>query len=242
MIDQILVNIHSLVSEGKKCLVVFDLDSTLFDVSPRIEKILMDFALDPENIKRFPEQVSCFSKIKTAHTDWGFTNALQRAGLDGHHPEFQEAVALYWRKHFFSNDYLKYDTPNEGALEYVHEVMKAGADVAYLTGRDVHRMEPGTTRQLQQWNLPLNDKAVLFVKPDKAMDDAEYKTDWFLAKERQGYDKVYFFDNEPVILNLMGAKCPHVESIFFDSTHSGKAEPPPDLPRIMNFVLNQRNS
>lgn len=242
MIDQILVNIQKLVSEGKKCLVVFDLDSTLFDVSPRIEKILMDFAADPENQKRFPEQVTCFPKIKTAHTDWGFTNALQRAGLDGHHPEFQEAVAIYWRKYFFSNDYLKYDMPNEGAIDYVHSVLKAGADVAYLTGRDVHRMEPGTTAQLKQWNLPLNEHAVLFVKPDKSMDDAEYKTDWFLADSRKHYAKVFFFDNEPVILNLMGSKCPHVESIFFDSTHSGKAEPPPDLPRIMNFVLNQRNS
>lgn len=242
MIDQILVNIQTVVSEGKKCLVVFDLDSTLFDVSPRIERILMDFAADPEFQKRFPEQVACFAKIKTAHTDWGFTNALQRAGLDGHHPEFQDAVMNYWKKHFFSNDYLKYDTPNEGAINYVHAVMAQGADVAYLTGRDQHRMEPGTTKQIQQWNLPLNDKAKLFVKPDKSMDDAEYKTDWFLSPERQHYAKTYFFDNEPVILNLMGAKCPHVESIFFDSTHSGKAEPPADLPRIMNFVLNQRNS
>ncbi|WP_413580499.1 HAD family hydrolase [Bdellovibrio sp. HCB288] len=242
MIDQILVNIQTLVSQGKKCLVVFDLDSTLFDVSPRIEMILKDFAADPHNQKLFPDQVALFGQIKMAHTDWGFTNALQRAGLDGHHPAFQDAVMQYWKSHFFSNDYLKYDKPIDGAIEYVQTVLKMGADIAYLTGRDVHRMEPGTTAQLKQWNLPLNDQAILYVKPDKTMDDAEYKTDWFLADARQNYAKVYFFDNEPVILNLMGKKCPHVESIFFDSTHSGKAEPPPDLPRIMNFVLNQRNS
>ncbi|MBO9666533.1 MAG: HAD family hydrolase [Bdellovibrio sp.] len=242
MIDQILVNIQTLVSEGKKCLVVFDLDSTLFDVSPRIERILLDFAALPENQARFPEQVAQFKDIRTHHTDWGITNALQRAGLDGHHPEFQEAVALFWRHNFFSNEYLKYDLPNEGAIDYVHAVANAGGDVAYLTGRDVFRMGPGTLEEIKQWNLPLNDKAELILKPEKSMDDAEFKTDWFLAAQKKGYQKIYFFDNEPVILHLMGKKCPDVESIFFESTHSGKAEPPPDLPRIINFVLNQKGS
>lgn len=242
MLDQILVNIQTLHQQGRKCLVVFDLDSTLFDVSPRIYRILLDFAAQPENKSRFPEQVALFKEIQTKHTDWGITNALQRAGLDGHHDEFQMAVHDFWHKNFFSNEYLKYDMPHDGAVEYVHAVLQAGAEVCYLTGRDVARMGPGTADEIKQWNLPLNEKARLVLKPDKKMDDAKFKTDWFIAAQTQGFEKIIFFDNEPVILHLMAERCPTVESIFFESTHSGKAEPPADLPRIINFLLPNKDS
>lgn len=242
MLEQILVNIQTLTSQGQKCLVVFDLDSTLFDVSPRIHRILLDFADQPENKARFPDQVALFKDIQTKHTDWGITNALQRAGLDGHHEEFQIAVHDFWHKSFFSNEYLKYDMPHEGAVAYVHAVIHAGAEVRYLTGRDVVRMGPGTVEEIKQWNLPLSENAQLVLKPDKKMDDAKFKTDWFIDALTSGYDRIIFFDNEPVILHLMAERCPEVESIFFDSTHSGKAEPPADLPRIVNFLLRNKDS
>lgn len=242
MLSQILDKIKDLTSQGQKSLAVFDLDSTLFDVSPRLERILMDFAASPLNQKRFPEQVALFKKIKTLRTDWGIQGALQRAGLDGHHPEFQEAVREYWQKSFFSNHYLQFDDVYEGALEFTQAVEKAGAEIAYLTGRDVERMGTGSFEILKQWGFPLNEKASLVLKPHRSMDDAQFKTDYFIEAEKSNYAKIFFFENEPVNLHHLAQFCPHVEMIFFESTHAGKAEPPMDIPRIMNFLLSQKDS
>lgn len=240
--QQILVNIQRLFDQGKKSLVVFDLDSTLFDVSPRLERILLDFAASPLNQKRFPEQVSLLKNIKTLRSDWGIVGALERVGLDGHHPEFQEAIKAYWQKGFFSNHYLQFDAPYEGALEFVVSVQKAGAEIAYLTGRDVARMGTGTKEILQQWGFPLDEKSQLVLKPHLSMDDAQFKTDWFIETDKNGYAKIYFFENEPVNLIHLAQYCPHVEMIFFESTHAGKAEPPATIPKIMNFLLSQKES
>ncbi|ASD62755.1 hypothetical protein B9G79_03825 [Bdellovibrio bacteriovorus] len=242
MLEQILVNIQDLTKQGKTSLAVFDLDSTLFDVSPRLERILLDFAASPLNQKKFPEQVALLKNIKTLRTDWGIVGALTRAGLDGHHPEFQEAVKAYWQKSFFSNHYLQFDAPYDGAVEFVNAVSDAGADVVYLTGRDVERMGGSSGEVIAQWGFPLNEKAKLVLKPHRSMDDAKFKTDWFLDAEKKNYEAIYFFENEPVNLHLLAQHCPKVQMIFFESTHAGKAEPPADLPRIMNFLLNQKES
>lgn len=242
MLEQILVSIQDLTRKGQKSLVVFDLDSTLFDVSPRLERILLDFAAAPLNQKLFPEQVTLLKNIKTLRSDWGIKGALERVGLDGHHVEFQEAIKDYWQKSFFSNHYLQFDNPYEGALEFVNSVERAGAEIAYLTGRDVERMGVGSEEIMRRWGFPLNDKASLVLKPHRSMDDAQFKTDWFIEADKKGYSKIYFFENEPVNLHHLSQFCPHVEMIFFESTHAGKAEPPEALPRIMNFLLNQKES
>lgn len=242
MLEDVLAHIQKIFAKGSKCLVVFDLDSTLFDVSPRLERILFDFAAEPEFQKLFPEQIALFKDISTLRSDWGITGALERIGLDGRHPEFQKAIMDYWHQCFFSNHYLQYDLPMEGAVDFVNTVFQAGAEIAYLTGRDVQRMGVGSELVLKKWGLPLNESSHLVLKPIKSMDDAEFKTDWFIQVRNKGYEKIYFFDNEPVILHLMAQKCPEVECIFIDSTHSGKAHPPDNLPRLLNFLRSQKES
>ncbi len=239
LLRQILVKIQKSSQRGERTLVVFDLDSTLFDVSPRLERILMDFAALPTSQARFPQQVPLFKAIKTLRTDWGIRGALERAGLDGHHPEFQAAVKDFWQKNFFSSHYLQYDVPYEGAIDYVKAVHKAGAQIAYLTGRDVARMGLGSEEVLRQWDLPLIlGQADLVLKPHLSMDDARFKTDWFLEAQKESYEKIYFFENEPVNICLLQNDCPQVEIIFMDSTHAGEAEVAENIPRIMNFLCD----
>lgn len=239
VLRQILAKIDECTARGQKTLAVFDLDSTLFDVSPRLERILMDFAAIPKNQELFPEQVPLFKHIKTLRQDWGIQNALIRAGLDGHHPEFQHAVKEFWLKNFFSSHYLQYDEPYAGAIDYVKAVHKKGAQVVYLTGRDVERMGVGTEEVLRQWDLPLIlGSADLVLKPHKSMDDAEFKKDWFEEALQGDYEKIWFFENEPVNIHLICEKCPSVEVIFMDSTHAGKAHAPTDLTTIVNFLYD----
>lgn len=240
LLYKIVKKIKEIHRQGLNSLVVFDLDSTLFDVSPRLERILLDFAALPENKRRFPEQVVLFKHIKTLRSDWGIQGALIRAGLDGHHPEFQKAVKDYWYDNFFSSHYLQYDLPYEGAIDYVKAIHRAGAQVAYLTGRDVARMGKGSEEVLRQWDLPLlPGEADLVLKPHKDMDDAVFKTEWFATVTQQvNYEKIYFFENEPVNICLLQEKCPDIETIFMNTTHAGKAEVSENIPRIMNFLCN----
>ncbi|HRO67859.1 MAG TPA: HAD family hydrolase [Pseudobdellovibrionaceae bacterium] len=238
---QILVKIQENQSLRRPSLAVFDLDSTLFDVGPRLEKILMDFADLPESQKKFPDQVPVFKNIKIEKKDWGIKDALIRAGLDGHHPEFQESVREFWRRTFFSNEYLEYDVPYPGAVEYVKALADAGAEIAYLTGRDVHRMGKGSKTVLEKWGFPVNDRARLELKPMRDIEDAGFKTGWFLNLPQAHYGSIWFFENEPVNINHMIIEAAHmappVEIVFFDSTHSRRAHPPEDIPRIMHFLL-----
>ncbi|HEY8269928.1 MAG TPA: HAD family hydrolase [Pseudobdellovibrionaceae bacterium] len=241
LLHQILVKIEEFQNQGLRSLVVFDIDSTLFNVSPRVEKILMDFAADPVHKVNFPKQVQILKNIRTQGNDWGFKNALERAGLDGHHPEFQDALHKYWYQRFFSNDYLHHDLPYEGAVDYVNAVVKRGAEVVYLTGRDIQRMGPGSVQTLKQVGFPLDERQTrLVLKPHKSLDDAEFKTDWFAGLPQDQYAKMWFFENEPVNIHHLRQRLPAVSVVFFESTHAGKALPPEDIPKIMDFLFTKQ--
>ncbi len=225
--------------QKQKSLVVFDLDSTLFDVSPRIQKILNDFGNNPANQSRFPDSCRILSQIQTQRADWGIKDALHRAGLDGDHPELHHALKEFWRKSFFSNEYLEYDIPYDGALDFVQNLYDAGADIVYLTGRDIPRMGVGTDKVLLKWKFPLDfTQAVSCLKPKKEMDDAQFKSDFFAKIPEGTYQKIWLFENEPVNIHLVRNDHTHVEIIYFESTHSNLAEPPTDLPIILHYLLD----
>jgi hypothetical protein len=46
---------------------------------------------------------------------------------------------------------------------------------------------------------------------------------------------VWFFENEPANILPVLENCPHVQVIFFDSTHSRRATVPEHLPKIRHF-------
>ncbi len=236
---RILQGVEALRAEGERALVVFDLDSTLFDVSPRLKRILHDFALMPEHQTRFPEAVEILKNVETLPSDWGVRDAVIRAGLDSHHPEFHEAMKHFWIQHFFSNEYLQFDRPFEGAVPFVQELHSLGAHIVYLTGRDVQRMGEGSVKTLKHWNFPIDRTAQLVLKPQKGMDDAQFKSDWFAEVPKNVYERIWFFENEPVNVNLVRRQHGHVEIVFFDSTHSGKEEAPSDLPTVINFLIEK---
>jgi hypothetical protein len=241
LLRQILVKIEEFQNQGLRSLAVFDIDSTLFDVSPRVERILMDFAAEPAHKIDFPEQVQLFKNIRTHRHDWGFKSALERAGLDGHHPKFQESLREYWHQRFFSNDYLQYDLPYDGAVEYVNTVANLGAEVVYLTGRDVERMGSGSALTLKHAGFPLDERQTrLVLKPHKSLDDAEFKTEWFTSLPQNQYADLWFFENEPVNIHHLRQRHPHVNVVFFESTHAGKASPPEDIPKIIDFLLGEK--
>ncbi len=235
MLQNIIDDLLDLKKQNKKSLVVFDLDSTLFDVSKRSEKILKDYASCPLKLYKFPELTPLLNNVHIEKKDWGIENALNRLRVQGDPSLFFEDVHQFWKKSFFSNHYLYYDIPYDGAVDFVKDLEATQAHIAYLTGRDHARMGGSSEYILKEWGFPVNDQCELVLKPHLSMNDAEFKTEWFLQKNIQQYERVLFFENEPVNINHLQPRCPAVEIIYFESVHSGKEEVIFNHPRISNF-------
>lgn len=240
ILTQILARSQSLLDQGKPVLAVFDLDSTLFDVSPRIQTIIHAFADQPE-LSSEPTLREMLKAVRTQHTDWGIRTALERAGFKPLESPHALAIRDFWRAKFFSNEYLHLDRPLDGAVAFVQKLFSMGAEIAYLTGRDQIRMLPGTEKSLQQHHFPLSPpQARLAMKPMAGPDDHRFKEEWFTALPKHQYPVIWFFENEPLNINSIREVHPEIQVIFVDSTHSGKALRPTDLPTIRDFVYKAK--
>jgi hypothetical protein len=224
--------------QGQPILTVFDLDSTLFDVSPRIQRILDEMRSHPEVLELFPEHAPFLEQAKTERKDWGIRDAMIRAFRHNPPPvDFQRYAKDFWARHFFTNEYLHFDHLVEGSNTFVNRLYKAGSQVAYLTGRDWQRMGLGTVDVLNKWGFPIpNENNVkLAMKPVKGADDSEFKSSWFDSLPKSQFKRIVFFENEPVILHRVAEHHPHIELVFLDTTHSGQGQPADHWLTIENF-------
>lgn len=235
ILHSILTEAKSLAKQELKLHVIFDLDSTIFEVRFRSQKILQEFTMHPEHLREFPEDCKHLSEVQIEPSDWGLRTAIERHKFVPSSDKFVLKLIEFWRARFFSNDYLHLDHPYEGAVDYILALHKAGAKISYLTGRDVQRMGEGTVKSLKQWGLPTEiEGAEVIMKPQKGIvPDAEFKRD-VLAKMAA---PIWLFENEPKNIHLVAAECPHVRMVYFDSTHSGLADPPKTLPTIDTYRL-----
>ena len=193
------------LAEGKLPVVVFDLDSTLFDVSSRSYQILKDWAEHPETI-RFVETREKLSDLDPSEMRysledvWEIKKIPTDVGPFDHH--FKHAKQ-FWRKRFFNHDYLVHDTPTPGAIEFVNRLFEMGVYIVYLTGRDIPLMAFGTFDQLKSHGLPIErERTRLILKPKRHMDDLEFKCG--AAETIKTLGKVVAsFENEPKNLVAM---------------------------------------
>ncbi len=222
-------------TDTNRVLAIFDLDSTLFDVSGRSARILHDFCADAEMLKKYPADIERLKLIRVQPGDWGIREAIIRQGWEAP-PDFFVAVRDFWRTHFFSNHYLVYDRPYDGALAFVKAIADAGIAIKYLTGRDRPDMFEGTVEGLRRHGFPLeNETSQLYMKPAKGVgEDEDFKTSIILQFSRD-FSPIYFFENEPVIINKVLIAAPEVRVVFLDTVHSRQAIVPPHLPIIRRF-------
>ena len=236
---QILNEARECQSQGRKLLAAFDLDSTLFDLTLRISMIVESFVTDSTCNARFPKECALARSAQVLSTDWGIQESMDRVGLtQAAAPDFAQALHDHWVKLFFSSHYLKHDTPLPGALRFVLTLRAFGADVMYLTGRDIPRMLEGTRESLRQHGFPIDDlNAKLVLKPEARLDDAQFKVD-VLEAASKSYDRIWLFENEPVNLNLMAKQCPEIGLVFLETTHSGREQAGSALARIPHFEVD----
>jgi predicted secreted acid phosphatase len=223
-------------SSSHRPLAIFDLDSTIFNVSPRTQKILNTFLTLPNTREKYPQEVEYLRDHKVQHTEWGLKQSIERTGLPQKGiptaAQFGKELRDFWRKNFFSSDFLHEDRPYEGAVEYVCALAKSGVEILYLTGRDEPNMRRGTLVSLKHWGLPLENERSLIMKPIKGtVEDEDFK-DQQIAQIRKAHKNIWFFENEPLIIAKVLISAPEVKIVWIDTTHSGKAQPPTHLPTI----------
>lgn len=214
--------------------VIFDLDSTLFSVSPRTQAILRALSTEPEFSRTFADASAVLRNVEVLPTDWGVRTVLERAKIVGSRELFV-AVRDYWRKHFFANGFLEHDQIYPSANEYVNHLHALGADILYLTGRGDSSMRAGTRKMLMQFGFPFFADSKLYMKPTDVETDESFKATVLRELIKQ-YDHIWLFENEPVIIEQVRALVPQVRVVFMNSVHSGRLSAPTDLPTIgMNY-------
>ncbi len=227
-----LAQVFACVKTQKNVAVVFDIDSTLFCVSPRSSAILKSLADSVAFQNEHPEVAKALQGIEIQPSDWGVKTAIQRTQVQIGRPVF-EKIRDYWREHFFSNSFLSHDLMYPSANTFVQFLSKHGANIFYLTGRGTGRMRTGTLAQLKYWNFPIADDSRLIMKPDPALSDPTEADEQFKAVVLQEFCKkfehLWFFENEPVIIDRVRKVNPQVQTVFVNTVHSGRGVEPKDL-------------
>jgi hypothetical protein len=233
MTEDPLVTVSQFVEQhakGRRIAVIFDLDSTLFSVSPRTQAILRELGHQREFGENFTEASQVLRAVEVLPTDWGVRAVLERHKISGS-VELFHAIRNFWHQHFFASHFIDRDEIYPSANEYVTHLHALGAEILYLTGRSNGSMRDGTIKMLKASGFPFFSDSRLFMKPSDVQTDEGFKADKLL-EIAGNYDHIWFFENEPLIIEMVRQRVPQVKIVFVDSVHSGRASPPKDLPTI----------
>ncbi len=227
--ESLISRLDQALNGQKKPVLVFDIDSTIFNVSPRNQDIFDLFC--SINSSKYPILPKLSSNYRLTYEDWGLEPYIQSADTN---ESLKKDAVSFWKTHFFAGTFLFSDEPYVKAIELIKLLHKKGAVVLYLTGRDNQRMRAGTLAQLKHWLLPLEKDDDLITKPHKGMKDGEYKSE-ALLKIFESYKNhpVFFFDNEPSVLeHCIFPGFDSYTPVFIKSTHSNRSTPQPEWPSL----------
>jgi hypothetical protein len=139
-------------------------------------------------------------------------------------------AAVFWSQRFFSDDYLRYDTPVPGVVNFVRSLYSAGARIVYLSGRDAPRQLLGTVRSLRDHGFPIGIQGTeLILKPSLQVADAQYKQQ--ATNYLRHFGKVIAaFDTEPGNVNVYRRAFADAGIYLVNAPHTPNA--PPLLPNV----------
>ncbi len=212
-------------------VVVFDLDSTLYDNRPRQARILAEYG-EAHGVTALcglsPERLG----------SWSLADAMRAAGVE--EPVVQQhraAVKRFWGARFFTSEYCLLDEPLAGARDYAVAVRATGVQVAYVTGRDTG-MGEGTRRCFARDGFPLPDGSAvhLLLKPSGGEGDDDWKVTAGARVAALGR-VVAAFDNEPAHINSYRARFPEARCVRLATDDSGREVPlAPGVVSIADFA------
>lgn len=228
-LDKTLETVEQVARDGGLPVMVFDLDSTLFNTAGRHLAIVQAFAEQHPSVRTVADQLS--------HGDFGWhvDQPLRDRGVD---EPVLEALRGFWFERFFHDDWLHHDHAAKGGPEFVRQAHQRGALIYYLTGRDAVGMATGTTRALQQRGYPFyTGRTVLHLKPSFEMEDTAFKDQAMADIRSHGGQVVATFENEPGNANLFLQHFPDAVHYLVGSVCNPESPDPHDhVVRIPDFV------
>jgi len=225
--------LHALVSRSgelaERALMVFDLDSTLLDNSPRQARIMRDYGKD--------HGVAALETVGADHwKGWDAKVPMRAVGLAPDEVDVHfDAFRAYWWERFFVSDFCELDRPLPGAVAYAQAVAATGARLHYVTGRH-EAMRSGTLACFERHKLPIpGGRVELVMKPSLDESDDAYKNRTYEALRGAG-QLVGAFDNEPAHINGYFEAFPDGQAVHLATDHSLREIPVhSDIPSIRDF-------
>ena len=198
-------------------VLVFDLDSTVFDNRPRQARIVREFGA----ARGVPALTQCQSRHFS--DGWDMRAAFRNCGVSAEeaeqlHPEARK----FWMARFFTSPYCAEDEVIAGAAAFLHRALATGARIAYVTGRP-ERMREGTLQAMRRHGLPLPDEDTVFLvmKPAPEIHDDEFKREAQARIAALG-EVIAAFDNEPTHVNEYRRSFPEATIVHVATDHSGR--------------------
>lgn len=215
--------LEQLVKSVNRPVAIFDLDGTLFDVSHRTVAILNQFLKQESIQERFPSESKLALQVSSENTKYSLEQTLNAVGISRyseHSAQFIQLAITYWFKHFFTDELLSADIAYKGAASCVHWFHQQGAQVVYLSGRDVPNMSAGTIESLERYGFPHRGHNVtMMLKPSYGMDDLLFKRQAVETIRSEG-TVIATFDNEPANVAMFLEEFPEALSFHFQSAFS----------------------
>lgn len=220
-------NAKTHLSQGSKAYVLLDLDSTLYEVAPRTVRIFKEAVRELHH--QIPEPVrQAFQSLGPSVTGYSVEDTWRNLGLCLKDPALSEArnnLEAFWSEKFFSNEFLAEDVPYPGTAAFARSLHRLGANLVYLTGRDLPRMGKGTRECLERDGFPIGvDRTDLRMKASHRLDDVFHKVGIAQALAKEGA-VVASFENEPRNFAALAEALPDTIHVFVDTICSNKPAP-----------------
>ncbi len=235
IIDRVLARVKAEAAAGARPVVIFDLDSTLFDNGPRQERIAHEFARDMASHPQLAAEAAKLATFASKNTSFSMTDMLASCGIDVQSDSGKallEAYKPYWRQRFFTGAYAVSDKAYANAAAVVSRVYHATdsfpadrrVEVVYLSGR--HRdMEEGTRAALVRDGIPTGDRTALILKHAFDERDEDFKRRAAMTIRAMG-SVVAAFDNEPANVAVFVSEFPDAVNVWVRTIDSGRATHP----------------
>ncbi|MGE0616537.1 MAG: HAD family hydrolase [Bacteriovoracia bacterium] len=200
-----------------KPIVIFDLDSTLYEVQPRTLAVLKAWLTEPAS-GRHHETRQRLEPAEIKHLGYSVRDLFAALDLPDDSEAYHE-FRRYWGDHFFSDAFLPHDRPYPGTVEFVRALHGAGIHIVYLTGRDAPGMTHGTRANLLRDGFPLGEGTELHLKPTQKHGDISHKHEVVGDLRRRG-EVIASFENEPRNLVMFYDELPGAMHVLADTVCS----------------------
>jgi hypothetical protein len=146
-------------------------------------------------------------------------------------------ITNFWHTRYHDSAYVAHDTAEPGASDFTLRVHSAGANVVYLSARDIPGMLIGSITALRDHGFPIAEPGVqLAFKPDATLSDEAHKREC-LPELARGGEVVAVFDADPAVCAMAFGYFPEAVVGLMDTWEIEPPAPESGLFHVRDFRL-----